>query len=69
MEDWRTSRNLIEGKSEEVAREIARQPVILHWVLWGVPFLHLFTSILSAVFIRSWQPWLLGNLVGLFFVE
>ena len=67
MEDWRSSDNLIEGKSKETIRSIAKQPIFLHWVLWFIPYLSIVTSILSGVFIRSWKPWLFGNLVALVF--
>ena len=67
MEDWRSSDNLIDGKSKEAVRAIAKQPIFLHWVLWFIPYLSIVTSILSGVFIRSWKPWLFGNLVALVF--
>ena len=67
MEDFRSSDNLIDGKSKESVRAIAKQPIFLHWVLWFIPYLSIVTSILSGVFVRSWKPWLFGNLVALVF--
>ena len=67
MEDWRSSDNLIDGKSKEAVRDIAKQPIFLHWVLWFIPYISIVTSILSGVFVRSWKPWLFGNLVALVF--
>lgn len=67
MEDWRSSDNLIDGKSKEAVRAIAKQQIFLHWVLWFIPFISIVTSILSAVLIRSWKPFAFGNLLAFVF--
>ena len=67
MEDWRKNNTSNDNKSEKLLLSIARQRIWLHWVLWFIPYISIVTGIISGILIRSWKPWVIGNIVGFTF--